>query len=178
MSVIVPEPCHPLQRETRPLPDPATLGLQFGNAKDAGWIRGEAHCPAHTRAAVMREPRADPLRARPWLTRLATTLVAWLVAFLIVLVLLTLLGDELQSLPPALDALVFTGVLVPLMGNLVMPVVSVAVARWLAGPPPQTPVLRGRRRSSRGNSAVSEHSVDEERRVQDETLTPARSREM
>jgi len=68
--------------------------------------------------------------------------------------------------------------LVPLMGNLVMPVVSVAVARWLAGPPPQTPVPSGRRRGSRGNSAVSEHSVDKERRVQDKTLTPARSREI
>ncbi|MGI8781015.1 MAG: pyridoxamine 5'-phosphate oxidase family protein [Solirubrobacteraceae bacterium] len=83
----------------------------------------------------MREQLDNPSRARRGLSRLATTLAAWLVAFLIVLGLLTLFGDELESLPLALDALVFTGVLVPVMGNLVMPVLSVAVAGWVAGGP-------------------------------------------
>jgi len=84
----------------------------------------------------MREQPDIPSRARRWLTRLATTLAAWLVAFLIVLALLTLFGAQLEALPHALNALVFTGVLVPVMGNLVMPVLNVAVARWLAGRPP------------------------------------------
>lgn len=83
----------------------------------------------------MHDQLTAPSRARRSLVRLATTLAAWFVAFLIVLALLTLFGDELESLPLAVDALIFTGVLVPLMGNLVMPVVSVAVARWLVGRP-------------------------------------------
>jgi antibiotic biosynthesis monooxygenase (ABM) superfamily enzyme len=72
-------------------------------------------------------------QARPWLVLVATTLAAWLVAFGVVLALLTLFGDELASLPLALRALVMSGVLVALMVNLVMPIVSVAVARWVAG---------------------------------------------
>lgn len=87
----------------------------------------------------MPEQLNESARARPWLTRLVTTLAAWLVAFLIVLALLTLFGRKLESLPHALNALVFTGVLVPIMGNLVMPVVSAAVTRWLAGPPRTSP---------------------------------------
>jgi antibiotic biosynthesis monooxygenase (ABM) superfamily enzyme len=74
-------------------------------------------------------------RARRWLAPVAQTLAAWLVAFLTVTALLTLLGDELGSLPLALRALVISGVLVALMVNLVMPFLSVAVARWLARPP-------------------------------------------
>lgn len=68
-----------------------------------------------------------------------TTLGAWLVAFLVVLTLLTLLGDELGSLPLALRALVISGLLVALMVNLVMPALSAALARWLAGPPRMRP---------------------------------------
>lgn len=76
----------------------------------------------------------DPaFRARPWLAPLLTTLAAWLVAFLVVTTVLTLFGDELGSLPLALRALVISGVLVTLMANVVMPVVSGAVARWVAG---------------------------------------------
>jgi hypothetical protein len=70
-------------------------------------------------------------RVRPWLAPLVTTLAAWLVAFLVVTTLLTLFGDELGSLPVALRALVLSGVLVALMANVVMPVVSGAVARWV-----------------------------------------------
>jgi hypothetical protein len=61
----------------------------------------------------------------------ATTLGAWLVAFLVVTALLTLFGDQLASLPLPLRALVISGLLVGLMVNLVMPVLSAALARWL-----------------------------------------------
>jgi antibiotic biosynthesis monooxygenase (ABM) superfamily enzyme len=75
------------------------------------------------------------------------TLGAWLVAFVVVLALLTLLGDELESLPLALRALVISGVLVSLMANLVMPVLNVAIGRWLSsgprgGSPPEHPTAR------------------------------------
>jgi antibiotic biosynthesis monooxygenase (ABM) superfamily enzyme len=74
-----------------------------------------------------------------WLAPAVTTLGAWLVAFLVVLMLLTLFGDELGSLPLALRALVISGPLVALMVNLVMPVLSAALARWLAGAPRMRP---------------------------------------
>ena len=61
------------------------------------------------------------------------TLGAWLVAFAVVLTLLTLLRHELNSLPLALRALVISGVLVVLMVNLVMPLLNMAIARWLVG---------------------------------------------
>jgi antibiotic biosynthesis monooxygenase (ABM) superfamily enzyme len=67
----------------------------------------------------------------PWLAPVVTTLGAWLVAFLVVTALLTLFGDELESL----RALVISGLLVALMVNLVMPTLSAALARWLAGRP-------------------------------------------
>jgi antibiotic biosynthesis monooxygenase (ABM) superfamily enzyme len=74
-------------------------------------------------------------RSRPLLMRAVTTLAAWLVAFLVATALLTVFGDELASLPLAVRALVISGVLVALMANLVMPVLSAAVARWMAGQP-------------------------------------------
>jgi antibiotic biosynthesis monooxygenase (ABM) superfamily enzyme len=77
----------------------------------------------------------NPSRPPRWLARVATTLGAWLVAFGVVTALLTLFGDELGSLPLALRALVISGVLVVLMVNLVMPLLSVVVARRFAGPP-------------------------------------------
>ena len=63
------------------------------------------------------------------LARLMTTVAAWAVAFLIVTAIFTLFGDQLNSLPPALRALVISGVLVALMTNLVMPVLSAAIQR-------------------------------------------------
>jgi antibiotic biosynthesis monooxygenase (ABM) superfamily enzyme len=77
------------------------------------------------------------------------TLGAWLVAFVVVLALLTVLGDELESLPLALRALVISGVLVFLMVNLVMPVLSVGVKRWLTGP-------MTRNRANAGEDALGE----------------------
>jgi antibiotic biosynthesis monooxygenase (ABM) superfamily enzyme len=70
----------------------------------------------------------------PILIRLKTTLAAWLVAFLTVTILLTLFGDQLGSLPLPLRALVISGVLVTLMVNLVMPVLSAAIARGIRDP--------------------------------------------
>jgi hypothetical protein len=69
------------------------------------------------------------------LAMMLMTLGAWLVAFVVVLALLSALGDELESLPLALRALVISGVLVFLMVNLVMPALNVAIARWLTRAP-------------------------------------------
>ena len=80
----------------------------------------------------------EPSRAPRWLAPVATTLGAWLVAFLVVTALLTVFADELASLPLAVRALLISGVLVALMVNLVMPLLSGALARWLAGSPPAT----------------------------------------
>lgn len=77
----------------------------------------------------------EPSRAPRWLAPVATTLGAWLVAFLVVTALLTVFGDELKSLPLMLRALLISGVLVALMVNVVMPVLGTAVARWLGRPP-------------------------------------------
>jgi antibiotic biosynthesis monooxygenase (ABM) superfamily enzyme len=85
----------------------------------------------------------NPSGAPQWLARVATTLVAWLVAFLVVTGLLTLFGDELGSLPVAVRGLVISGVLVTLMVNVVMPTFNGAVARRFAGPPRSR--LRGAR---------------------------------
>jgi antibiotic biosynthesis monooxygenase (ABM) superfamily enzyme len=91
----------------------------------------------------MREQPENPPRYRRWPAAVATTLGAWLVAFLVVIALLSVFGDALGSLPLALRALVISGVLVALMVNVVMPVLSVAVARRLGGSP-QTRSARGR----------------------------------
>jgi antibiotic biosynthesis monooxygenase (ABM) superfamily enzyme len=68
---------------------------------------------------------------RRWLVRLTTTLAAWLVAWLVVLALLSVLGEQLGSLPLALRALAISGVLVALMANLVMPLLGQVAERWL-----------------------------------------------
>ena len=73
--------------------------------------------------------------SRPWTARLAMTLAAWLVAFAIVNTLLTVLADQLAAMSPTLRALVISGILVALMVNVVMPVLSVRIARWVQAPP-------------------------------------------
>jgi antibiotic biosynthesis monooxygenase (ABM) superfamily enzyme len=70
-----------------------------------------------------------------WQARIATTLAAWLVAFLVVAALLRLFGDQLGSMPLELRALVLSGVLVGLMANVVMPALTVVVARWMGKSP-------------------------------------------
>ena len=94
--------------------------------------------PARTVVGVVDRHLDNPSPPSPWLVPVATTLGAWLVAFLVVTALLTLFGDQLASLPLALRALVISGFLVGLMVNLVMPVLSAALGRWLAGPPRPT----------------------------------------
>jgi antibiotic biosynthesis monooxygenase (ABM) superfamily enzyme len=76
-------------------------------------------------------PTASPKPRVP--ARLVMTLAAWLVAFLTVTALLELFGDELASLPLPVRALVISGVLVTLMANVVMPLLSSAIARPRAG---------------------------------------------
>lgn len=83
----------------------------------------------------MSEDLNTPPRVQRIQVRLATTLAAWAVSYLIVLALLIFFGRKLESLPPALNALVFTGVLVPLMGNLVMPMLSGALNRRVINRP-------------------------------------------
>ncbi len=82
----------------------------------------------------MLEPVVRLSIRRRMLVRIVTTLAAWSIAFVIVLVLLLLFGRTLESFPPALNALVFTGVLVPLMGTLVMPFLAAVVSRLIANP--------------------------------------------
>jgi antibiotic biosynthesis monooxygenase (ABM) superfamily enzyme len=96
---------------------------------------------------AMREQLDNAPRTRRWLAPLAMTLGGWLMAFLVVTALLTLLGDELGSLPLALRALVISGVLVALMVNLVMPALNAAISRWTASPPRSYPA--GGRSSSK-----------------------------
>jgi ketosteroid isomerase-like protein len=60
------------------------------------------------------------------------TITAWPFAFLAVLALFTVFDDELGSMPLATRALVVSGVLVTLMANVVMPVLSIVVNRFLA----------------------------------------------
>jgi antibiotic biosynthesis monooxygenase (ABM) superfamily enzyme len=87
-----------------------------------------------------------PARARRWRAQAMMTLTAWLIAFLVVLVVSTVFDDELASLPRPLRALVLSGVLVALMVNLVMPTVSAALSRRLPSPPATNP-RRGARES-------------------------------
>jgi antibiotic biosynthesis monooxygenase (ABM) superfamily enzyme len=64
-----------------------------------------------------------------WRIRIITTLIAWAIAFLIVFTMLSLFGRQLEALPHAVSALLFTGILVPIMGNVVMPSVGKLVVK-------------------------------------------------
>jgi antibiotic biosynthesis monooxygenase (ABM) superfamily enzyme len=89
---------------------------------------------AYARAMSGRHARVDSSVGRRWRGKLVTMLAAWMAAFLIVTALLSFFGDQLGSLPLALRALVISGVLMTTMTTVVMPVLSAAVERWLAGP--------------------------------------------
>jgi antibiotic biosynthesis monooxygenase (ABM) superfamily enzyme len=56
--------------------------------------------------------------------RIITTLVAWLIAYLVVTLLLLVAGPQLQSTPVPVRALLISGVLVTVMTNFVMPLLS------------------------------------------------------
>ena len=75
-------------------------------------------------------------RLRRRLAPVARTLAAWLAAVLVVVILLSLFGAQLASLPLAARALLMSGVLVILMVNVVMPAVGLAIGRWVAGGQP------------------------------------------
>jgi antibiotic biosynthesis monooxygenase (ABM) superfamily enzyme len=73
------------------------------------------------------------------LTRLATTLAAWIVAFSVVSAILQLFGDQLAAMSPTLRALVISGTLVVLMVNVVMPFLGPRITRLLQPAPPKAP---------------------------------------
>jgi hypothetical protein len=83
------------------------------------------------------QPGAEQTRA--WRARAMTTVAAWLAVFVIVTVLFSVFGEELESLPLTVRALVISGVVVGLMINIVMPRVNRVVSR-LAQPRPRTPI--------------------------------------
>lgn len=60
-------------------------------------------------------------------------LLAWPIAFGLVLTLLTVFKQQLASMPLAPRALVISAVLVSVMATVVMPLLTVAVSRALAG---------------------------------------------
>lgn len=83
----------------------------------------------HTAARLASRPGNNPGAFPPWRIRLAMTVVAWLVAFGLVMTLLTILG---RALPLAVRALAISGVLVTAMTYLVLPTLSAAARRWQA----------------------------------------------
>lgn len=64
------------------------------------------------------------------LIRIITTLLGWAVAFVIAYLMLLMFGHELETMPPAITALIFSGVLVTVMGNFVMPYISKMVMQF------------------------------------------------
>ncbi|HRP00996.1 MAG TPA: hypothetical protein PLN54_16320 [Flavobacteriales bacterium] len=60
-----------------------------------------------------------------------TALLIWLAIYPSLTVLLVLFGDRLLVLPLALRTLVMTGVLVPLMVFVLLPLLQKAFAGWL-----------------------------------------------
>ena len=71
-------------------------------------------------------------------------LLAWPIAFGLVLTLLTVFKQQLASMPLAPRALVISAVLVSVMATVVMPLLTVAVSRGQIALPRVTP--RARRR--------------------------------
>ena len=84
--------------------------------------------------------------ARRRLARLVTTLAAWAAAYLVVLVILTVLGRQLTALPVPLRAAVISGVMIAVMLNLVMPTLNKVITSWLATAPGLTERGETRRR--------------------------------
>jgi antibiotic biosynthesis monooxygenase (ABM) superfamily enzyme len=64
--------------------------------------------------------------------RIITTLAGWAAAFIIVYPLLMIFGEPLAALPPAAEACIFTGLLVIIMGNFIMPVINAKTEKFLA----------------------------------------------
>jgi uncharacterized membrane protein len=79
----------------------------------------------------MTDRPAQRTTAPPWRARVATTLAAWTAAYVVVLALLSVLGDQLGSLPLAIRALIISGVVVTIMTTVVMPALEAVVRRRL-----------------------------------------------
>ena len=76
-----------------------------------------------------------PPARRRFAVRAATTVAAWLIAYGLVLAVLEVGGRDLAALPIGLRAAITSGVLVTAMTTVIMPALSAAARRWLAGPP-------------------------------------------
>jgi|GEM_PF-5577234 len=64
------------------------------------------------------------------LIRIINTLLGWVIAFMIVYTMIFFFGEKLKAYPPVVTALIFSGVLVTVMGNFVMPFLSRIVIRY------------------------------------------------
>jgi hypothetical protein len=122
--------------------------------------------PLDPNLAAMNERNDNSPVHRRLLAKVATTIAAWAVAFLVVTALLSLFGDQLAALPLAARALIMSGVLVTFMVNLAMPVVGVGIGRLLAGRPPRGGSLTDR---ARGGARIrpQQHDVPDRRRRRD-----------
>jgi antibiotic biosynthesis monooxygenase (ABM) superfamily enzyme len=69
-------------------------------------------------------------------TKIAMNLLAWVSAFLIILALFALFGDQLQARSLPVRALIISGVMVILMLNVVIPALRRLVSRWQKASPP------------------------------------------
>jgi antibiotic biosynthesis monooxygenase (ABM) superfamily enzyme len=76
------------------------------------------------------QPQAS--RGRRLARRVVTTLAAWLAAYAVVTVVVTLGGAPLAAAPAAVRTLVISGALVIIMLNVLMPVLGGLVARLFA----------------------------------------------
>jgi antibiotic biosynthesis monooxygenase (ABM) superfamily enzyme len=88
---------------------------------------GREYESAHGRSRLSMERR---------LARLATFLLTWLTAFLMVVGLFSVFGQQLKAMSPKLRALTLSGVLVVVMNFLVMPALTRLFSRFL--PPDAT----------------------------------------
>src|SRR2546423_3680020 len=88
--------------------------------------------PSGTRVASGTDPGGRPtLRRR--LAPVIITVVAWLAAFIVVWLVLTVFAAQLAVLPVAVRALLISGLLVAVMVNVVMPTLTARVNRWVVG---------------------------------------------
>ena len=63
--------------------------------------------------------------------RVLTTLLGWLVAFVIAYLMLIIFEKQLETASPVVKALIFSGVLVTIMGNVAIPLISKNVIKFV-----------------------------------------------
>jgi antibiotic biosynthesis monooxygenase (ABM) superfamily enzyme len=84
-----------------------------------------------------------PLHIERQLVKLARILLGWLAAFLIVLALFAVFGEQLEAMPLQLRALTMSGALIIAMNFLVMPTITRLLSRFsLVGTGPETESVR------------------------------------